>query len=500
MLLLTVFVAVAGKAVQAGETVDGESSFTEDAVPSVIVLPAGATSPVELIDDLTGLSIPLAGEGESRDDGRLGIAVPQLPPGEFTARWRGGEKTIRVFDSKGSDFAYSRRGGEGSSTPVVPLLMLLGGLGCGVLLLAKKRRAVGLLVIAGSFGFSGVAWIATGEAPVTYGQSAWEACNLEQKEEIKLNCKVEVVLDHIDAGRFDTLREMVVSNRDPVCHEVSHRASFHTWRLTRDRELVKNVLLPGCDDGLIHGVAESIATFTSDSELAGELIGFCTSAEQDFQMRACMHGGGHATIWRTNGDIERAWELCKQIPKDAIAGYDASEECMGSSVMEWSDRWSAEKGREQKTVKPDLAEPMELCLRGPETYTFRLECYMGTNHRTGDAKQAAEWCIRKEADIQLDACFSALGENLPYYEAPRVTIELVPEMAVRHAGNCLLAPTGGARDACMSALSRVFAVMKVSKTLALDVCDSVDAQLETACLKGIKDAELKFEQRGIELP
>ncbi len=495
LLLAALLLGLSGGPVRGSEET---LTYNENSIPKTIELPAGARSPVRLFDDLTGLEIPLSGNKETVEQGAVRIEVPQLPPGVFSVKWDGGGITLTVQDNSGSAFAYSTRGGESGGRNLLLVGAVLAG-GVVVAVLLRRRRGVAVLLLVGSVTAAGTLWMVSGETAPTYGQAAWSACDIEQNPEIKLNCKVEALLDHIEAGRFDDLRELVTSNRDPVCHEVAHRASFHTWRLTRDRDLVKKILIPGCDDGLIHGVAESIATFTGDGELARELVEFCSSADEDYQLRACLHGGGHATIWRTNGDIERAWEICRQIPKDSVAGYDASEECLGSAVMEWSDRWSAEKGQKNSGLRPVLDEPMELCLRGPETYVFRLGCYMGTNHRTGAAAKAANWCVTKET-AQVDACFSALGENLPYYESPRVYIELVPEMAVNHAKNCLGAPGVSARDACMSALSRVFTVMKVSKTLGMGVCDAVHPDLRAACLDGIKEAELKFEQRGIELP
>jgi len=473
-------------------------SFQEYDVPQSIELPAGAVAPVRLIDTLTGREIPLAGEGIRARQGRISILVPQLPPGDFTASWTGGELRIEVLDDKGTRFAYASRSDQRDGPPYHLAVLGLGGV-TALLFLIRGNKKVAILLASGSLIAGAAVWYVGADARPVYGQAAWDACGLEQKEEIKLNCKVETLLDHIEAGKFQELRELVSANRDPACHEVTHRASFHTWRLTRDRELANSLLIPGCDDGLIHGIAEAMATFTSDDKLADELLDFCTGADQDFQVRACLHGGGHATIWRTNGDILRAWEICREIPSDAVIGYDASEECMGSSVMEWSDRWSAGARQGTSTITPKLVEPMDLCPEGPDSFTFRLGCYLGTNHRTGDAEHAANWCIDKETSGQLDACFSALGENLPYYEAPYLTIELVPEMAVRHAANCGLAPTQSARDACMTALSRVFVVMKVSKTLGLEVCAAVSTTLQAACQAGIREAELKFEQRGLEL-
>ena len=476
-----------------------EISYEEYAVPSSLELPSDAKSPIRLTDDLTGLDVPLTGAGEVVIAGRISIVMPQLPTGRFTVSWPGGKLGINVLDAGEKRFDYVGRE-ERSDSNRYYLLVLGVGLLAGLWLLVRKKKAAAALVFAGAVVLTSALWLSTSETPPLYGQVAWDVCNLERQEDVKINCKVESILDHIDNGEFLMLKELVATSKDPACHEATHRASFYTWRLTRDVDLAKSVLIAGCDDGLIHGIAESIATFTSDKDLTKVLLDFCTSAQEDFKKRACLHGGGHATIWRTNGNILRAWDLCKEMPVTVEPGINVYDECLGSSVMEWSDRWADGKSKGSITVTPEMDEPMGICLQGPNSYLFRSGCYMGTNHRTGDAAHAAKWCIEKEMQGQMDACFAAIGENLPYYETPLTKTELIPAMAVNHAKNCALAPTPGAQDACVKAMSRVFVSMKVSKALGNQVCQAVPTQLVPACLDGIKEAEISYELRGLILP
>lgn len=476
-----------------------ELSYEEYAVPPSLELPLEARSPIILTDNLTGLEVPLTGEGETTTEGRISIAIPQLPMGWFTVSWPGGELGIKVLDAGEKRFDYVTRQ-EYSDSNRYYLLVLGAGLPTGLWLLVRKKKAAAALVCVGTVIITSALWLSTSEIRPLYGQLAWDVCNMEQHEDIKINCKVESLLDHINNGEFAMLKELIATNGDPACHEATHRASFHTWRLTRDIELAKSMLLAGCADGLIHGIAESIATFTPDKDLARVLLDFCTSAEEEFQKRACLHGGGHATIWRTNGDILRAWEICKEMPITVEPSINVYDECLGSSVMEWSDRWGDGERKGSNMVTPKMDEPMEICLQGPNSYLFRSGCYMGTNHRTGNAAHAAKWCIAKEIPGQLDACFAAIGENLLYYETPFTKTELIPAMAVNHTKNCALAPTSTAQDACVTAMSRVFVSMKVSKALGNQVCQAIPTQLLSACLAGIRQAETSYEQRGLILP
>lgn len=496
-----VLLLVGGVLVSTGQALADETtvSYEEYAVPSSLELPSSARSPIVLTDDLTGLEVPLTGKGVVSTSGRTSIAVPQLPTGGFTVSWPGGKLSVDVRDAGEKRFDYVTRQEQDVPNRYY-LLVLAAGLPIGIWLLVRKRKAAAALVCVGTAILSSALWLSTSETPPLYGQLAWDVCAMEQQLDIQINCKVESILDHINNGEFTMLKELVAANKDPACHEATHRASFHTWRTTRDAELAKSILIPGCDDGLIHGIAESIATFTPDKDLADVLLDFCTSAQEEFQKRACLHGSGHATIWRTNGDILRAWDICKEMPATVPPGINVYDECLGSSVMEWSDRWGDGARRGAVTVTPNMKEPMEICLEGPNNYLFRSGCYMGTNHRTGNASHAAKWCIEKESQGQLDACFSAIGENLPYYETPLTRTELTPAMAVNHAKNCDLASTSAAKDACVMALSRVFTSMKVSKTLGNQVCQALPTQLLPACLDGIRQAETSYEQRGLVLP
>jgi len=472
-------------------------TYQEYNTPNILDLPPGAQSPIVLVDDLTGLHVPLTGAMETTESGRVSIHLPQLPMGRFVASWEGGEFTVDVSNAGETSFDYSERSADDTNVPY-HFLLLAAGFATG-LLVFKRSRKLSALAAIGTLLLSAGVWRATTEPRTLYGQVAWDACNLEANGDAATSCKVNTLLEHIDDGQIPALAALVASNNDPLCHEVVHRVGFHTWRTTRDMALAQSIMVPGCDNGLIHGIVESMATFTEDEEFPELLLEFCGANADEFAKRACLHGGGHATIWRTNGDITRAWELCEKLPTDRIPGIDIYDECMGSSVMEWADRWEEGQKNGNLTVLPKIAEPMELCRLGPDTFLFKSGCYMGTNHRTGTASNAARWCGEKEPAVNHDACFSAIGENLPYFELPLIPtpdIKLVPSMALNHSTACSMAPTASARDACMTALSRVFVSMRMSKSEGNEVCRAVSRELVPACLKGILEAETSFRIQG----
>jgi len=466
-----------------------DATYQEYNTPRILELPPGARSPIVLVDDLTGLQVPLTGARETTESGRVSIHLPQLPMGRFVASWEGGEFVMDVSNAGEMSFDYSERSADDANVPY-HFLLLAAGFTTG-LLVFKRSRKLAALVATGTLLLSAGVWRTTTEPRTLYGQVAWDACKLEINGDAASSCMVNTLLDHIDDDQIPALAALLASNNDPLCHEVVHRVGFHTWRTTRDVALAQSIMVPGCENGLIHGIVESMATFTDDEEFPELLLEFCGASADEFAKRACLHGGGHATIWRTNGDITRAWELCGKLPI-----YD---ECMGSAVMEWADRWEDGQKNGNLTVLPKIAEPMELCRLGPDTFLFKSGCYMGTNHRTGNAANAARWCREREPAVHLDACFSAIGENLLYFELPFIVapdIELVPSMALNHSTACSMAPTASARDACMTALSRVFVTMRISKSEGNEVCRAMSWELVPACLNGILVAETAFRIQG----
>ena len=449
---------------------------------------------VSLIDDLTGQTVPFTAPGLTTEDGSTRAYLPQLPPGKFTLRWDGGQRSIVVRAPGASVAAYGARDAQGGGGLNPALLILAGSVGMVVLVLLR-RRGLGQAAVAAVFVLSGVVIIGgSGGTPSAADKPRWEACDLRDTLDEALLCKVSSLVAQLEDGEYASVAQLLATSTDPSCHEIAHRSSFHIWRTTRDINRATSMLIPGCDDGLIHGISESMATFTADGEFTGKLETFCNSGVQDYARIACLHGGGHATVWRTNGDLERSWEICDTFTSSD--DFDIHQECKGAAVMEWSDRWTQERAGSVKTLRPRIDEPMELCLTGPDTELFRLGCYLGTNHRTGDARAAARWCTEREP--RVDSCFAALGENLPYFETPLTKIPLTPEKAVHHIESCLLAQ-GEARNICVRSAARVLVVLKNDRVIGETVCGMLPEEVLSSCRSGIEDAIERLASRGIDL-
>lgn len=478
----------------ANETVYNETVYEEYLTPSAVVVP-GEHDPAELrlIDELTGSVVPLAAGGVVAEGGQSTVALPQLPVGWFSVEYPGGTLRLGVAARDGS-FAL-----PAPSTPNRLPLYVAGALVLVILAVGVKlrqRRTVAVLALSAA-GVLGGAIVLLGQPQPKPLEAAWTACGLEGDEDARLLCKIAELVERLEKGEIDEVRTALATNRDPSCHEAVHAASYHIWRTTRDLDRAATMLLPGCDDGLIHGISEAMATFSSDGEFPDLLQSFCDTATEAYARTACYHGGGHAAIWRSNGDLEGAFGLCDRFPVREDFNYDVRIECKGSAVMEWSERWSRERAGTVKTLRPDVTEPMTICLDGPADELFRLGCYLGTNFRVVDAAGAARWCNERETFTRQ--CFEALGENLPYFETPFVNIELTAERAFNHLVACGGARNTADRGACVQSAVRVYTVMRLSLTDGEALCSLVAMPDREACAAGLQDARERLADRGIDL-
>lgn len=486
---------VVGAGVDASASTGEEDGgvFQEYLTPSEIGLPGLlSVDDVTLVDDLTGDPVPLTGPGVEADgNGGTRVFLPQLPPGTFTVEHPGGERTITVTAFDGTLGPVT----SGTGLPWALYLTTGSLLVAGVLL--RRRRALSVVVLLGAAGTFGASLLLGGDdrGPLTREWTACEGANAGARDQ--LSCKVTALIVRLERGEYDEIRAAIAGSTDPSCHEVTHRSSYHLWRTTRDLGRAQRMLIPGCDDGLIHGISESIATFSTDEAFPVLLADFCASASETFARGACFHGGGHAAIWRANGDLDRGYELCEKFPEDTGLAYDVREECKGSAVMEWSERWARERKDGGDTLRPRVDEPMELCLAGPASELFRLGCYLGTNFRTGDAAAAVAWCNERE-DFLLQ-CMEAVGENLPYFETPMTTIALTLERGLNHVSSCAGAREPEGRAACVASAVRVYSVMKFSHEEGGRLCEAVIREDREACADGVAKAEERLANRGITI-
>jgi hypothetical protein len=473
-------------------------SYEEYFTPTTIeVDPSSSVGDVTLWDVQADVAVPLSGKGIVHTEGRAYAKLPQLPVGIFSLTHPGGVEFFSVYDSLKQSPSDAREGGSGGGR-----LLLLGGLlgiGLAVIVFRKNKAALLLALVAIGSGVVLVTVLRVDGADASL-EARWRGCEALIGDD-RIACKVDSMVESVQRGAIEDVARFITTSSDPQCHEAAHESSYTAWRTSRDLDRIYQLLLPGCDDGLIHGIAEAMGTYSTDENFPEMLSVFCDRVETSFARTACFHGGGHAAIWRTNGDLYSAWEICEKFSTTRDGIPNLVQECQGSAVMEWALRWKREnrKPEGERILQPVTAQPSEICLRGPADAYFKSGCYLGTNHLTGGAEEAANWCVEREKEFET-ACMSALGENLPYFETPLVSIELTEERAVGHMSRCGVG-SAEATEACIRAASRVFTVMTLSRDRGMAVCGMLGQELGTTersyCLLGLEDADKHLQARGL---
>jgi len=490
--------------------VDGVYEFSELAVPIALILPGTG----RVVDDLTGRVVALRGEHPALDGTR--VLLPQLPVGTYTVETSGGDAVLRIVPEAGTPIELDQRALTGT---VVPFLLSVAILLLAVALFLRIRhrvRLVALLLLPAAL------------LPLIYktdtegNVSSWESCaayftpDARETELLRRNCKVRFLLgmlgeDGSGAGEVETYMRQAA---DPVCHEVAHLAGFYFSRTNPDPTLAMKALLPGCDDGMAHGVLEAFSLFHDDEEFL-ELTGrLCGRYPIGVMRRTCSHGLGHALLWRTNGNLDLARDLCMRTEDLREGGqteafarkvlpvtdevFSHRDECFSAAVMEWADRWEFERrvGR-PGSLFPAVEEPMDVCLQEGLTEIFYVGCYLGTNYRTRDAGTAADRC--NEIAAYPVSCFAVIGDNLVLFLESNLGAELTEVRALGHAKACSRADSAEASVACVAALAHRYLLNMRDLTKGENLCMKVETRLTGGCRDGLRVAAETLRGRGVDL-
>jgi len=482
--------------------------FSELVVPTELSLPAAG----RVVDDLTGRVIALRGREDAPGGSRL--VLPQLPVGTFTVEIGNGASTLRIVPEAGTPIELDQR-----SRRIVPVLM-----GTAVLLLVLAL----VVRIRGRSRLFALLLLPVAGLPLLYGDSesqevaSWESCAAylapepRETQLLRRNCKVRFLLGmlHTDGSGAAEVEAYMRQAVDPGCHEVAHLVGFYFSRTNPDPLVASKALLPGCDDGMAHGVLEALSLFNDDEEFLKVTAELCDRFPGGSMRRTCTHGLGHATLWRTNGDLEKAHELCLRTEdlqergqSEAFARkvlpvtndvFSHRDECLSASVMEWADRWEFERraGR-PGSLLPELDQPMDVCLREGLTEIFYVGCYLGTNYRTREAVVAAQRC-NEVAEYPI-SCFAVIGDNLVLFLEANLGVEITEFRAIGHAGACALAADPRAGDACAAALSHRYLLNIRDGARGESLCAKLEPALRDGCSTGLEIAADTLRGRGFAI-
>lgn len=482
--------------------------FSELAAPTDLTLKGRG----RIVDDLTGRVIALRGVENTPEGSSL--VLPQLPVGTFTVETGSGRAVLRIIPEAGTPIELDQPDGR-----VVPLLLSTAVLLLVLALVLRIRGRTRLLALT-LLPLAGAPLLYDDQEPQAV--SSWESCAAyltpepRETELLRRNCKVRFLLgmlgeDGTGAAAVETYMRQAT---DPVCHEVAYLVGFYFSRTNTDPLVAARALLPGCDDGMAHGVLEALSLFNDDEKFLQITAELCDRFPGGVMRRTCSHGLGHAMLWRTNGDLGKAHDLCMRTADLREGGqteafarkvlpvtddvFSHRDECLSASIMEWADRWEFERrvGR-PGSLLPELEEPMDVCLREGHTEIFYIGCYLGTNYRTRDAGEAARRC--NESTAYPVSCFATIGDNLVLFTEANLGVELTESRALGHAGTCSLAEDPRAGDACAAALSHRYLLNTRDGTKGESLCAKLESGLRDGCGDGLRIAADTLRGRGLEI-
>lgn len=493
--------------------------FSEIGMPSTLNIPAlVSAAEVSLVDLFNNKEISL--RGVTPNDQSTNLEIPQLPVGSFKLTWPGGSRLIEVKSEASSPWGYPGRA-SGIAVPVMPFVVLGVGTLCAILAMRRNRR-LALLVCLGTLSIGG-ALLARAAPPSDGTQGAsvlnWEQCaatagnaSYLQAQANLRDCRAHYFISILETRDFTRMADVLAKTTESSCHTVAHLAGFSFYRAYPVPDTLLDSLIPGCTDGMIHGMMEAMSLYYEETEYATNIDRICSGIDDVSKARSCYHGVGHSMLWRTNGNLDAAWLLCEVAPDRRSPGpekaftriplteheFSSRLECKSASTMEWADRWGAEReASAERTLLPELDEPMDICTRGPSEELFQVGCYLGTNYRTMNPSEAARRC-NDVASFPI-SCFAVLGDNVIHFTRGSQGVAVTPEIVAGHAAVCRQALDPAAQYACTQSVLRQFTYVVSSATLGSAVCALLPTQQRLACRAGVDETRANYTARGLEL-
>lgn len=461
--------------------------------PRKISIPVTADLTEVYLTDATGRQIPLTGKGVQVSTSGSFIFPPKLVEGTYTITYPGGVQTFSVgvispADATPSNFVLV--------WIVTGSIALLGGI-----LFTSRRRvlAVGVILIAAMtpLAFTMLSPALDMQAP--------DPCLGIYDESPRLRCMfahVQSVLD--DGGTTHAIERIkVLSARSDkrwgqVCHEMVHYIGQHVFKEASEvKSLVKSGTL-SCHFGYFHGLLESVGMYSTDATFPATALSVCTTLKEYFpdvaisgSVNECMHGIGHASMWRHNEDLTAARLVCVGLPEERWR-----QECDSGAVMSWvyARELSRVENRPQDAPEPVVTSPLDLC--SPPLGVLSAGCTRGAlsgTLRTEYADSVA-WCLDNPS--QLSACAAGLARRLIHWESSLDGLDTPTES--QKLCETLYASEPAGKSDCITevAWSHLTFLRDYNKTQQF--CAALREEFFVACRKGILLVYEEILARGDE--
>lgn len=336
-----------------------ETDISAAPPPRIVVFDQVADVPARVID-ATGRELPLTGLGTRPTDDGLEVFVPRLPPGRFVIEAGDQRRILEISSIPGSTFDQ-----PGPATrPVSPMILagsfFLVGAAASWALRRRRLLAGGALILTVTGAAAAIISLGAGS-----GQFSGDPCLLEPPS---AGTAYQCLSRHVSGVYFtagtmaavtelDRISASGVSEWQAVCHEVAHLLGEISWKDGQGNEELVRSGSVNCSFGYFHGILAAMGSYLPDTEVATGIGRLCQLASQHIGSQTeseCAHGAGHSAMWRTNGDLPRAYQICTD------SGVKL-EECLSGATMEWSVIRKAAGGDARQLPEPRVESALELC-------------------------------------------------------------------------------------------------------------------------------------------
>ena len=448
--------------------------------PRKINIPVTADINEVYLTDAAGRQIPLTGKGVQASTSGSSIFPPKLTEGTYTITYPGGVQTFQVgvmspVDSTSGNFMLV--------WVCTGSIVLLGGI-----LFITRRRVLAL----GAILTAAMVPLAFTVLSPDLGMQAPDPCLGIYDDSPRLRCMFEHVQSVLDDGGTTHAIERikVLSTRSDkrwgqVCHEMVHYIGQHVFKEASEVEsLVKTGTL-SCSLGYIHGLLESVGMYSTDTTFPTTALLVCTTLKEYFpdvniseSVNGCMHGMGHASMWRHNEDLTAARRVCVELPEERWR-----QECDSGAVMSWvyARELSRVDKRPQDAPEPVVTSPLELC--SPPLGVLSEGCTRGALSGTlrDEYADSVAWCLDNPS--QTSACAAGLARRLIHWESSLDGLDM--PMESRKLCETLYTSEPAGKSECMQEIAWVHLTFLRDYALTQQFCVAVGEELFAACRKGI---------------
>ena len=307
------------------------------------------------------------------------------------------------------------------------------------------------------------------------------------------------------AGPAEALRSIVTVGevQDSIaltCHEWTHVVGRVAFAEIGDVDEALTFDDRRCQFGYRHGVMEDYAKDASPEEMQVLMGSFCdASPKGSLEEGECLHALGHSASAYSSDDVVAAVTMCDLVPETG-----RRLQCVGGALMEYGNSFvSRTLYDEQPATGPGSAQITDddarhLCDILPSEYT--QECFLRIGNFWGPVldRDFAEMARRCDAEAgeYVKWCMLSMGEWVNHQAAQESSAEGRELSAQMISKYCTAAGTSERQGWCLwgavgpQRLGEMWSGAPEAEWT--QVCATVPADVQVACLEAEADAEARF--------